>query len=189
MSPERLRLLKLWASRLWFLSPERLWLLSVALQDRGRWVLAFWLKQLNTRLYHNSLSPEVSISPDILLGHYSLGIVVSNNVTIGRRVKIWHNVTITSRSPSGSPHRIVIEDDVIIGANAVVIAKRGHSLQIGRGAKIGAGTVVNHDVPVGATVVNPPARVLLRDGTADGSPGKDSPAEESFAPGSDATLN
>jgi serine O-acetyltransferase len=174
MSPQRLALLRLKLMRLWLISPERLWLLSIALQRRGHWVLAFSIKQLNTLLYHNSLSPGAAVSPDILLGHYSHGIVVSSNVVIGRRVKIWHNVTLSAGRPprhgqvesSGSPTHIIVEDGVKIGTNAVVIAPRGGSLRIGRGAKIGAGTVVTHDVPAGATVVAPAARVLTMETTA-----------------------
>ncbi|MFI4977138.1 MAG: hypothetical protein ACHQC8_00450 [Solirubrobacterales bacterium] len=54
-----------------------------------------------------------------------------------------------------------------IGANAVIVAPRGGSLRIGRGARIGAGTVVTHDVPAGATVVAPAARVLTKEATTD----------------------
>jgi serine O-acetyltransferase len=155
--------------RLWLISPERLWLLSIVLQQRGHGRLAFAVKQLNTILYHNSLAPKASVSPDVRLAHYSHGIVISG-VTIGRNVEIWHNVTLhgerrvrgsRGRSPDPSCW-ITIEDHVKIGANAVVIAPRGRGLRIGRGARIGAGTVVTEDVPPGATVVGPPARVLFR---------------------------
>jgi serine O-acetyltransferase len=171
MSPDGLAKLRVRLMRLWLISPEKLWLLSIALQKRGHSVLAFSIKQLNTLLYHNSLAPGASASPDIFLGHYSHGTVINGNVVIGRRVQIWQNVTLTAgRRPrrgaagsSDSQAQIVVEDDVKIGANAVLIAPRGDCLLIGRGAKIGAGTVVTHDVPAGATVVAPPARVLLRD--------------------------
>jgi serine acetyltransferase len=194
MSPERLQLLKLWVGRFWVMSPEKLWLLSIALQRRGHWVLAFWIKQVNTLLYHNSLAPGASVSSDILLGHNSLGIVVTSAVVIGRRVKIWHNVTLSAgrpararskapavhaggepstregvRSSPGSRSQILIEDGVTIGANSVVIAPRGCTLRIGRGARIGAGTVVTQDVPAGGTVVGPPSRLLPRESTAEES--------------------
>jgi serine O-acetyltransferase len=183
MSAERLGSLRLKLTRVWLISPERLWLLSIALQRRGHWILAFSIKQLNTILYHNSLSPGASVSPDILLGHYSHGIVVNSNVEIGRRVKIWHNVTLTAGRQSrkrghgdapGPEARIIIEDGVKIGTNAVVIAPRGGSLRIGRGARIGAGATVTEDVPSGATVVSQPVRVLLRD--ADGARDADAQA-------------
>lgn len=185
MDQAKLKRLKHRAGRLWLFSPEHLWLLSIGLNDRGHWVLAFWIKQLNTLLYHNSLAPGASVSPDISLGHNSIGTVISSGVTIGRGVNIWHNVTLTSgrrersvagpssagseatakhgRAHAGPPSRIVIEDHVSIGASAVVIPPRGRTLHIGRGAKIGAGTVVTEDVPAGATVVGQAPRVLLKE--------------------------
>jgi serine O-acetyltransferase len=181
MSYARLQAFKGWLRRFWVFSPERLWLASIALRKRGHWMLAFWLKQVNTFLYHNSLAPAASVSPDIQLGHNSIGIVVTGSCEIGRRVKIWHNVTLSAgrrmrvdapTGPAGEPgaaggpsfsgplSRIVIEDGVKIGANAVVIAPRGRTLRIGRGARIGAGTVVTKDVPERGTVVGPPARLV-----------------------------
>jgi serine O-acetyltransferase len=172
---QRLASLRQRLTRLWLFSPERLWLLSIALNRRGHWRLAFAVKQLNTILYHNSLAAGASVAPDVLLGHYGHGIVVGANVEIGRRVKIWHNVTLTAgrRAPAetahpvGPPAKLIIEDGVRIGANAVVIAPRGRELRIGRGARIGAGVVVTKDVPARATVVTAPPRVLLEE-TTDG---------------------
>jgi serine O-acetyltransferase len=76
-------------------------------------------------------------------------------------VKIWHNVTIAVRAATKSPHQIIIEDDVNIGANSVIVSPYEGSLRIGRGARIGAGAVVSRDVPAGATVVSAPARFIL----------------------------
>ena len=137
------------------LSPERLWLFSTALNRRGHRSLARVVKAVNAAIYHNSLPPEASISPDIRLGHHGFGTVIHPNVEIGRRVKIWQNVTIATRAGLKSPVRIVIGDDVSIGANAVVISPARDDLRIGRGARIGAGAVVTDDVPAEATVVSP----------------------------------
>jgi serine O-acetyltransferase len=172
-SAEELRSFKRTLQRVWVFSPERLWLLSIALHRRRRRRLAFLVKQLNTVLYHNSLSPQARVSSDVALGHYSHGIVVNGGVEIGRRVKIWHNVTLTGRAARSGGAKatgqaeIVIEDGVKIGTNAVVIAKRGERLTIGRNARIGAGAIVTHDVPDGATVVSPSAKVILREDDAD----------------------
>jgi serine acetyltransferase len=141
------------------ISPERLWLLSIALRERGHRRLATLVRNVNSALFHNSLPPGASVSTDIELGHHGLGVVVHPNVVIGRRVKIWHNVTIATRAGSKSPYRIVIEDDVKIGANSVIISPYRRDLRIGRGARIGAGAVVSRDVPPGSTVVSAPVQI------------------------------
>ena len=92
--------------------PEKLWLLSIALQKRGHRRLAKLVKNVNSAIYHNSLPPGASVSPDIELGHHGFGTVIHTNVVIGRSVKIWQNVTIAMRAGSKAPYRIVIEDDV-----------------------------------------------------------------------------
>lgn len=150
------------------MSPERLWLLSIALRRRGHPRLAIWIRTLSAALYHSSLAPGASVSSDIRFGHHGFGTIVHNNVVIGRRVKIWHNVTLAVRASHGSPHKIVIEDDVLIGANAVVVTPHEGSIHIGRGARIGAGAVVTHDVPAGATVVSAPVRVFEGESAAEG---------------------
>jgi serine O-acetyltransferase len=152
------------------LSPERLWRISAALRRRGWRRPALMVKKLNSLIYHNSLAPGVKFSPDVSFGHHGFGTVIHSNVTIGKRVRIWQNVTIAVRASTGSPHGIVIEDDVSIGANSVIISPSGRSLRIGRGARIGAGAVVADDVPAGATVISAPSRVILRDCTEEASP-------------------
>lgn len=50
--------------------------------------------------------------------------------------------------------KTIIEDDVVIGANATIIC----GIRIGKGAFIGAGSVVTKDVPAGKTVKGNPAK-------------------------------
>jgi serine O-acetyltransferase len=144
-------------------SPERLWRLSAALRRRGHRRLALLVKKVNSVIYHNSLAPGVVFSPDIRFEHHGFGTVIHANVVIGKRVTIFHNVTIAVRAATASPQRIVIEDDVNIGANSVIISPADDDLRIGRGARIGAGAVVAQDVPAGATVVSAPPRVILHE--------------------------
>jgi serine O-acetyltransferase len=143
-------------------SSRRFWLLSMSLNKKGHTVLARGVRNLNSILYHNSLPIEASVNPDVSFGHHGFGTVIHQKTTIGRGVKINHNVTIAVRPSTGAPHGVVIEDNVYIGANAVIITSRKHGIRIGRGARIGAGAVVTHDVDAGATMVGNPAYALPR---------------------------
>jgi serine O-acetyltransferase len=144
--------------------PVSLWRLSIALQARGLRPLAVLVKNVNSALYHNSLPPGAVVGADFRLGHHGFGTVIHTNVVIGRSVKIYQNVTIAMRAGSSSPYRIHIEDDVLIGANAVIISPHRQDLRIGRGARIGAGAVVSADVPPGYTVVSAPAALISPEG-------------------------
>jgi serine O-acetyltransferase len=142
------------------MSPERLWRLSAFLWRKGLKRLALTVKKLNSAIYHNSLPPNVEFSPDIHFGHHGFGTVIHSNVVIGRGVRIGHNVTIAVRAATGVGPMIVIEDEAGIGAGAIIIAPRGRSIRIGRGARVGAGALVVADVPDGATAVSAPSRVI-----------------------------
>ena len=89
----------------------------------------------------------------LLLPHGLSGIVIARNVEIGKHVAIYQHVTIAE---SDKQKKTIIEDDVIIGAGAVIL----NNPHIGKGAKIGANAVVLTDVPDNATAVGIPARII-----------------------------
>ena len=100
------------------------------------------------------------VGPGLRLFH-GQSLVVHEAVEIGSNVTLRHCTTIgvktTGDGSLGVPR---ISDDVDIGANAVIIGR----LLIGRGAIIGAGSVVTKDVPEGGVAVGNPAVVLkIRD--------------------------
>lgn len=83
-----------------------------------------------------------------------IGIVIGRNAIIGKNVAINQHVTIAEGDKSKTT---IIEDDVMIGAGAVIL----NNAHIGKGARIGANAVVLHDVPAYATAVGNPARIIL----------------------------
>ncbi|MEG2256431.1 MAG: DapH/DapD/GlmU-related protein, partial [Cetobacterium sp.] len=56
--------------------------------------------------------------------------------------------------PSASP--AIIEDDVLVGANAVIL----EGVKIGKGSVVAAGAIVTHDVLPGCVVAGSPAKVI-----------------------------
>jgi serine O-acetyltransferase len=122
--------------------------------------IARLLKTIDFLMFHAVLPYQAEIERDVSLEHYGLGIVMHPNVKLGHQVKIYQHVTLATETWIGSQHKIFVEDDVLIGAGAVVIGRGNQSLTIGTGAKIGANAVVTKDVNPGAPVVGIPARTL-----------------------------
>ena len=97
-------------------------------------------------------------------GTYLVRTVVGNYCSIASGVKIGgmeHSWWWASTSPHLSDYNIsnnktIIEDDVWIGVNAII--RQG--VKIGRGAVIGAGSVVLKDIPPYAIVAGVPARLI-----------------------------
>jgi acetyltransferase-like isoleucine patch superfamily enzyme len=100
-----------------------------------------------------------------------VGAIFSTNsrISIGDFVFISHEVVVadqeiavppsrlTSATHEPAHHReIVIEDDVWIGAQAVILGR----VRIGAGAVVGAAAVVQQDVPPRAIFVGNPGRVV-----------------------------
>ncbi len=76
------------------------------------------------------------------------------------------NAVLPGFTASATP--VIIEDDVMIGANAVVL----EGVRVGKGAVVAAGAVCVEDVPAGAVVAGVPARVIkMRDAQTDSKTG------------------
>jgi len=103
---------------------------------------------------------QTAIGPGLAITH-GWGLVVSPGARIGANCTLFHGATLGRKDDidadgnrrSGYP---IIEDEVWIGAHAIVIG----AVTIGRGARVAAGAVVTKDVPSGAIVGGNPARVL-----------------------------
>lgn len=102
------------------------------------------------------LPPSTPVGPGLRLRH-GVGLVVNPHARIGANVMLRHGVTIGNRlTETDCP---VIEDDVEVGAGAILIG----GITIGRGAVVGAGAVVTQDVPPRAVVLGPPSTIRRRD--------------------------
>ena len=85
-----------------------------------------------------------------------MGVVMGGRATVGRRCHIGAGTVLAGVVEPASAQPVIIDDDVFIGANAVVI----EGIHVGEGAVVAAGSVVIEDVPAGAVVAGVPARII-----------------------------
>jgi serine O-acetyltransferase len=135
------------------LKPGQIWYWSCKAYRKRLVFVAKFLKLLNYLFFKCLLPFEAELQGEVDLRHWALGVVVHPQVWIGKNVVIYHHVTVAGETWIGSPHRIVIEDNVLIGVGAIVIGSNSRNLRIGKGAVIGAGAVVVRDVESNQTVV------------------------------------
>lgn len=93
-----------------------------------------------------------------------MGAVLGGRAIVGKRCHIGAGAVLAGVVEPASATPVVIEDDVLVGANAVVI----EGVRVGTGAVVAAGSVVIKDVPANAVVAGVPARVIKQkdEGTA-----------------------
>lgn len=107
---------------------------------------------------------SVEIGESLQLPHGAFGLVVHQATVIGNRVKLFQGVTIgradqyRKNVPPGG--RVIVEDDVVVGAGAKILFRGGETLTIGHGSVIGANAVVTSDVPPGQVWAGIPARFI-----------------------------
>lgn len=93
------------------------------------------------------------IGNGVLFLHNGLGVVVHPDTVIGDDTKIYQNVSLAGRNNRGAP---VIGKRVFIGAGACVLG----GITIGDDVIIGANSVVISDIPEKSTVVGIPGKVI-----------------------------
>ncbi|GAF22701.1 MULTISPECIES: 2,3,4,5-tetrahydropyridine-2,6-dicarboxylate N-acetyltransferase [Shouchella] len=90
------------------------------------------------------------------------GTMIDMNAVLGGRATVGKNCHIGAGSvlagviepPSASP--VVVEDGVVVGANAVIL----EGVRVGEGAVVAAGAIVTEDVPANTVVAGTPAKVI-----------------------------
>lgn len=130
------------------------------------------LKQVNARIEPGAVirdQVEIGDGAVIMLGAMinigsvvGAGTMIDMNVVLGGRATVGKNCHIGAGAvlagviepPSAKP--VVVEDGVVIGANAVVL----EGVTVGEGAVVAAGAIVTEDVPPNTLVAGTPAKVI-----------------------------
>ena len=137
-----------------------LWIyrLGHGLRGKGIPVIPRMISHLGRLLTGIEIHPGAVIGRGLFIDH-GMGVVIGETAEIGDNVSLFHGVTLGGRGGEVGKRHPTVEDDVVIGAGTQVLGP----IRLGKGARVGAGSVVLEDVPSGATVTGEQARV--RDGS------------------------
>ncbi|MEP2782086.1 MAG: serine O-acetyltransferase [Pseudoruegeria sp.] len=117
------------------------------------------------QVFTTDIHPAAQIGAGIWLDH-GLGFVVGETSVIEEDVSIWHNVTLGSTLNDSGAHRHPhIGRGAVLGAGSILLG----NIKIGANVNVAAGSIVVNDVPEGLSIVG--AKATLR-----------GPSRVSFAP-------
>ena len=147
-----------------YLQPFLLFKGSAALQahrvahyfwEQGRELLALQLQSQASEAFQVDIHPAARLGAGIFLDH-GTGIVIGETSVVGDDVSILQSVTLGGNGKERGDRHPKIGRGVLISVGAKVLG----NIRVGEGAKIGAASVVLHDVPPHATAVGVPARIV-----------------------------
>lgn len=126
------------------------WLLK-----KGRKDFALYLQSRSSAAFQCDINPAAKIGRGIFLDH-ATGLVVGETAAIDDNVSILHGVTLGGTGKENEDRHPKIRQGVMIGAGAKILG----NIEIGRCARIAAGSVVIKPVPNNVTVAGVPAKVV-----------------------------
>jgi serine O-acetyltransferase len=134
---------------------HRLW-------KQGRHGLAEHLQNRISEAFGVDVHPAARIGSGMLIDH-GTSVFVGETAVVEDDVSLLHEVTLGGTGKETRDRHPKVRRGVLIGAGAKILV----NIEIGRGAKVGAGSVVLRDVPPHTTVAGIPARVVGRCTVAD----------------------
>jgi serine O-acetyltransferase len=114
------------------------------------------------------IHPAVQVGNDFFIDH-GMGVVIGETAEIGNDVTLYQGVTLGGTGFATGKRHPTVQDNVTIGSGAKLLGP----ITIGHGAKIGANSVVIHDVPPNSTVVGNPGHPVRIEGRRPEGPDAD----------------
>jgi serine O-acetyltransferase len=116
----------------------------------------------------------IEIHPAARIGHgffidHGMGVVIGETAEIGGNVTLYQGVTLGGTGFATGKRHPTVEDNVTIGSGAKLLGP----ITVGHGSKIGANSVVIHDVPPNSTVVGNPGHPVRVEGRRPEGPDAD----------------
>jgi serine O-acetyltransferase len=129
------------------------WRVSHFLWLAGRTHLARHLQARISEVFAIDIHPAARLGRGIMLDH-GTGIIIGETAVVEDDVSILQEVTLGGTGKAGGDRHPKIRRGVLIGAGAKILG----NIEVGEGAKVGAGSIVLEAVEPFTTVVGVPAR-------------------------------
>ncbi|MDZ4857591.1 MAG: serine O-acetyltransferase [Candidatus Hydrogenedentes bacterium] len=131
--------------------------------SRERFHLAMFLQSRASQTFGVDIHPAARVGCGIFMDH-ATGIVIGETAVVEDNVSMLHGVTLGGTGKERGDRHPKVRRGVLIGANATILG----NIDIGVGAKIGAGSLVLQAVPPHCTAVGVPAEIVkgIRTGQA-----------------------
>ncbi len=133
--------------------------LAHALWQKNFRLAARWLSEWTRRRTGIEIHPGATIGRRVFIDH-GTGVVIGETAELGDDVTLYQGVTLGGTGKDKGKRHPTIRSHVMISTGAKVLG----AIEVGEGAKIGAGAVVVRSVPPHSTVVGVPGRVVRRHG-------------------------
>jgi serine O-acetyltransferase len=100
------------------------------------------------------IHPGAKLGKRVFIDHGS-GVVIGETAEVGDDVLIYMGVVLGGTALHKTKRHPTVENNVVLGSGAILLGP----ITVGKGAKVGAGSVVIRSVPPGATAVGVPAKI------------------------------
>jgi serine O-acetyltransferase len=127
------------------------------LWTQGRRSLAWLFHARISEVFAADIHPGARIGKGVLFDH-GTGLVIGETAVLEDNVSVLHEVTLGGTGKETGDRHPKVRRCVLIGAGAKILG----NIEIGVGAKVGAGSVVLQPVPPHVTVAGVPARIVGR---------------------------
>jgi serine O-acetyltransferase len=114
------------------------------------------------------IHPAARIGAGMFIDH-GMGVVIGETAELGDDVTLYQGVTLGGTGFATGKRHPTVEDNVTIGSGAKLLGP----ITVGHGSKIGANSVVIHDVPPNSTVVGNPGHPVRIEGRRPEGPDAD----------------
>ena len=125
------------------------------LWGEGRRAMALYLQSRMSELFAVDIHPAAKLGRGIFIDH-ATGIVIGETAVVEDDVSMLHGVTLGGTGKETGDRHPKVRRGVLISVGAKVLG----NIVIGEYSRIGAGSVVLHEVPAHCTAVGVPAKVV-----------------------------